>query len=71
MVETRNRWHTREMFQELYAKYPEGHIRLPAGHQYEDDPVGIANYSQCGDLDSPNHSGEIVGAFSGNDMKNL
>ena len=59
------------MFQELYAKYPEGHIRLPAGHQYEEDRVGIAKSSQNGELDSPIHSGEIVGAFSGNDMKNL
>ena len=65
LVETRNRWHTREMIKELHVKYPHGRIRLPVDHQFEDALEFNDGLSPSLDLDSPNQVGEIVGAFSG------
>ena len=75
LVETRNRWHTQEMFRVLRQKYPEGKIRLAAGHQYEDEVFGLET-QQTEDFKLLNQPGEIVGAFSGkptyiNGAKNL
>ena len=66
MVETRNRWHTREMHKELHLKYPHGRIRFPVDHQFEDDLELVERLPPSLDLESSNHVGEIVGAFSGN-----
>ena len=69
MVETRNRWHTREMFKELHAKYPDGRIRLPVGSQFDDSDlihdIGFDKIPEDFDVDTPSSEGEIVGVFSG------
>ena len=69
MVETRNRVHTREMFKELYAKYPNGRIRLPVGSQFEKSDlihdIACDKVPEDLDVDTPSSGGEIVGVFSG------
>ena len=71
LVETRNRWHTREMIQELHLKYPQGRIRLPGDYQFEDDLEIDSRRSPNSDLDLRNQAGEIVGAFSGRLLKHI
>ena len=73
MVETRNRWHSREMFKELYLKYPEGRIRLPVGSQFEDSFQALDKIPAESEVDMNNSKsgGAIVGAFSGEIFPNF
>ena len=73
MVETRNRWHSREMFKELYLKYPEGRIRLPVGSQFEDSFEALDKIPAESEVDMNNSKsgGAIVGAFSGEIFPNF
>ena len=73
MVETRNRWHSREMFKELYLKYPDGHIRLPVGSQFEDSFQALDKIPAESEVDMNNSKsgGAIVGAFSGEIFPNF
>ena len=66
MVETRNRWHTREMFKQLYLMYPDGRIRLPVGSQFEDSFEAVDKIPEELDSDESKPDGEILGTFSGN-----
>ena len=73
MVETRNRWHSREMFKELYLKYPDGRIRLPVGSQFEDSFEALDKIPAELEVDMNNSKsgGAIVGAFSGEIFPNF